>query len=261
MGQRIPVVFHVISQNPSAVTDLQIANALNDLNEAFSHSGAYASGPGANTGISFCLAQVAPDGGITNGITRTESVLSDFDADIENLRMKDLVIWDPKKYCNIWIVDSLREEIYPSYSCGVWSRTKEGGYATASSGTMLGDGIVVTGFGQLLAHEMGHYLSLLHTFLLGDCSNGNCNVDGDGVCDTPPSSAFGTCLPGENSCSSDTLSGFPVDVPDLNQNFMSYSTCKNMFTEGQAEKCEIFLRCKGPVYCYKIFVINPAPKI
>src|SRR4029077_13236945 len=111
----------------------------------------------------------------------------------------------------------------------------EGGYATALAANPLLDGIVTTGFGQLLVHEMGHYLSLRHTFNLGDCSNANCNVDGDGVCDTPPSSTFGACFV-QNSCSSDTLSGFTTDVPDLNENFMCYSTCRNSFTPGQAEK-------------------------
>ena len=112
-GQKIPVVFHVISKTPNAITDQQIINALNDLNQAFSHSGGYASGPGINTGISFCFAQVDPNGGITNGITRTESVLGDMDQDIEDARLKDLVQWDPSQYCNIWLVDSIREEIYP----------------------------------------------------------------------------------------------------------------------------------------------------
>ena len=239
-GQTIPVVFHVISKNPAAITDLQIANAVNDLNQAFSHTGIYAGGPGANTGINFCLAQIDPTGGITNGITRTVSDLGDMDADIEDEKLKDLVVWDPRQYCNIWLVDSIRSEIFPSYNCGKWTRYQEGGYASASSGNNLQDGIVSTGFGQLLAHEMGHYLSLKHTFTIGNCTNNDCSVDGDGVCDTPPSSVFGDCSP-QNSCSSDTLSGFATDVPDLNQNFMCYSTCKNMFTAGQGQKMRDFL--------------------
>ncbi len=242
MGQRIPVVFHVISKDPAAITDAQLISALNNLNEAFSHTGAYAAGPGANTGISFCLAQIDPNGGMTTGITRTESVLSDADADIENLRLKTLATWDPTQYCNIWVIDSLREEIYPGFNCGQWSRVKEGGYATASNGTAIGDGIVITGFGQLLAHEMGHYLSLLHTFRLGDCSNNNCDTDGDGVCDTPPSTVFGSsCTDPQNSCFTDTLSGFAVDMKDMNENFMSYAQCKTMFTEGQAKKMREYL--------------------
>jgi gliding motility-associated-like protein len=236
-GQRIPVVFHIISQNPGAITDAQIINAVADLNDAFAHTGIYGSGPGANTGISFCLAQIDPNGGNTNGITRTVSVLGDFDVDIEDGRMKNLVYWDPKAYCNIWLVDGLQSEIYPMYRCGAWTRMKESGYATTLYGSGYKDGIVATSFGTQLAHEMGHYLSLLHTFTIGNCTNNNCNTDGDGVCDTPPTAVFGgSCASPQNSCSSDTISGFAVDVADLNANFMSYSTCTNMFTDGQGKK-------------------------
>jgi gliding motility-associated-like protein len=234
----IPVVVHIISQNPGAITDLQIMNAINDLNNAFAHTGIYGSGPGANTHISFCLAKLDPDGGITNGITRTQSVLGDFDADLENDRMKNLVSWDPRQYCNIWYVDGIESEIYPKFSCGTWQRMHEGGYSGLSDGSNYTDGIVVTSFGTLLAHEMGHYLGLAHTFVIGSCTNNNCAIDGDGVCDTPPQSVVGgSCTAPQNSCSTDTLSGFTVDMPDLNSNFMSYSgSCTNEFTEGQASK-------------------------
>ena len=67
----IPVVVHIVSGNPDAVSDALIKAAIDDLNHAFAHTGPYASGPGANTGIRFCLATTDPDGGITSGITRT----------------------------------------------------------------------------------------------------------------------------------------------------------------------------------------------
>ena len=234
----VPVVVHIISQNPDAITDQQIIDAIKDLNDAFAHTGVYAGGPGANTGITFCLAKKDPDGGITNGITRTKSVLSDFDADIENDRMKDLVSWDTKQYCNVWYVEGVKSEILTSFSCGNWTRRHEDGYAGLSGNGDYRDGIVVAGFGTLLAHEMGHYLGLAHTFIPGNCANNDCNSDGDGICDTPPQAAIGgSCTAPQNSCSSDTASGFTVDVPDQNSNFMSYSgACTNQFTAGQAAK-------------------------
>lgn len=234
---RIPVVVHIISGNPDAITDAQIAGYIADLNHAFAHTGPYAGGPGVNTGISFCLAKTDPDGGITTGITRTESVLTDFDVDIEDSRTKNLISWDTKRYTNIWFVEGLKSEIYPLYSCGKWSRMKEAGYATFTSGGDFRDGIVLTAWGVLAAHEAGHYLGLKHTFIINDCANNNCDVDGDGVCDTPPSAVFGgSCTTPQNSCSTDTLSGFAIDQPDLNVNFMSYSSCANMFTAGQSIK-------------------------
>ncbi len=233
----IPVVVHIVSSNPDAIPDAAIIAAIDDLNHAFAHTGPYASGPGANTGIQFCLAKKDPDGGITNGITRTQSALADFDVDIENTRTKNLISWDNRRYANIWYVEGLKSEIYPLYTCGKWSRMKEAGYATYSDGSDFRDGIVVTGFGVLLAHEMGHYLGLKHTFTFGSCVNNDCSVDGDGVCDTPPQSiSAGSCISPQNSCFTDTLSGFGADTVDLNVNFMSYAGCANMFTEGQSQK-------------------------
>jgi hypothetical protein len=85
----IPVVVHIVSGNPDAITDGQIISAIEDLNNAFAHTGVYAVGNGANTGIRFCLARTDPDGAITNGITRTKSELADFDSEIENTRAKN----------------------------------------------------------------------------------------------------------------------------------------------------------------------------
>lgn len=233
----VPVVVHIVSDDPDAVTDAQIIAAIDDLNHAFAHTGPYSFGAGANTGIRFCLAKTDPDGGITTGITRTKSVYSDFDSELEDTRSKNLISWDNRRYANIWYVQGLKSEIYPSFTCGNWTRMKEAGYATFSNGGDFRDGIVVTAFGGLLAHEMGHYLGLKHTFTINDCTNNDCSVDGDGICDTPPQSVpGGSCTSPQNSCFTDTLSGFAKDSADMNSNFMGYSGCANMFTEGQAKR-------------------------
>jgi hypothetical protein len=104
------------------------------------------------------------------------------------------------------------------------------------------DGIVVSKFGPVLAHEMGHYLGLYHTFE-GGCNNRDCQLNGDRVCDTPPDNTYmpSSCINPGNTCSSDTFSNysngyFPIDVPDQVTNFMDYGNfnCSNEFTEGQA---------------------------
>lgn len=236
----VPVVVHIISQNPNAITDQQVIDGIKDLNDAFAHAGVYAAGPGVNTGITFCLVRKDPDGGITSGITRTNSVLGDFDQDLEDDRMKNLVSWDTKEYCNIWLVDGVKSEMVTmsKFSCGTWTRQHEDGYAALSSGGDFRDGIVTNSFGTLLAHEMGHYLGLAHTFVLGSCVNNDCSVDGDGICDTPPQSVVGgSCTAPQNSCGTDTLSGSNIDRLDLNSNFMSFSgACTNSFTAGQGVK-------------------------
>ena len=238
----LPVVFHIVGTNPASMTDAQVLAGLQDLNDAFAHTGVYASGPGANTNIKFCLAQKDPLGGNTTGITRTTSYLGDVQADMEDDKLKGLVDWDPTRYVNIWIVTSISKEDIALFQCGAWTRMNEGGYATMPPdvGGPL-DGIVVTGFGILLPHEMGHYLGLYHTFQGMDCKNNDCSTDGDMVCDTPPQRdifSSPSCSQPANSCSTDTLSGFTTDVPDLISNFMSYGNapCINEFTEGQSAR-------------------------
>ncbi len=238
----IPVVFHIISEDPFSVTDAMVQAAVDDLNKAYAHQDAYSVDTlGADTRIQFKLAQRAPDGGKSNGINRIKSYYETMDVDLEDAAVKGLINWDPARYANIWVVNKINGEIQPSlFECGKWSRMAYGGYASA------GGGLVVAGLGTtVLAHEMGHYLSLLHTFQGTNCINNDCTTDGDQVCDTPPDRSIqgSSCTDPENSCSTDTLSGpFTEDKRDNISNFMDYGTsCPTVFTPGQGERMRAFL--------------------
>jgi gliding motility-associated-like protein len=252
----LPVVIHIINQNPYAVSDAAVLGGIGDLNDAFGKSGAYALSPGADTKIKFCIAKKDPDGGITTGITRTTAYFgNDLNLDNEDAKLKNLIQWDPKRYINIWLITNIYAESYANYSCGIWTRLGVGGYATMPPGGDSLDGIVVTSFGVLLAHEMGHYLGLYHTFQ-GGCYNFNCATDGDMVCDTPPDGSVYpsfTCNNPSNSCNSDTLSAysngfFHTDVPDQIDNFMDYgnSACSKQFTQGQADRMRAAILTQRP---------------
>lgn len=240
----LPVVVHIINTNPYAISDAQVYAGIQLLNDAFSKSGVYAASAGADTKIRFCLAKTDPDTGITTGITRTTSFFSNsLNKDIEDARLKNLIQWDPKHYINIWLITGIEAENYATFSCGSWTRARIGGYATMPPGGSALDGIVVPGFGSILAHEMGHYLGLYHTFE-GGCYNFDCTTNGDMVCDTPPDNSKAPgCTGSPNSCNTDTLSSysngfFHTDVPDQVTNFMDYgnASCANQFTQGQADR-------------------------
>lgn len=231
----ITTVVHIISDDPSSVSDAFIEQAIQDLNDGFSNSGRYAGATGADVKIRFRLARVAPDGGVTSGITRTRSIFREMDAVLEDRRLKDLINWDSERYFNVWYVNRINGEVMAEFSCGTWKRMPYGGYATMPPMAGSLDGAVVSSFGSVLIHEAGHYLGLKHTFE-GGCINNDCSVDGDGICDTPPQiQVLNNCIP-VNSCSTDTLSGFTTDQPDMIENFMGYSPCSRMFTKGQADK-------------------------
>ncbi|MES2649809.1 MAG: PKD domain-containing protein [Bacteroidota bacterium] len=245
----LPVVFHIIGEDQTLIPDQLIADALKNLNEAFSKTGAYALGDGVDTKIRFCMAKTGPDGGITNGVTRTTSFFgTDLNQSIEDNRLKNLVKWDPLHYINIYYVTNIHHENYALYGCNIvdgsqWRRIGTQGYATMPAAPLdSADGIVVSEFGPVLAHEMGHYLGLYHTFE-GGCSNLDCTANGDRVCDTPPDNSYlpSSCTDPSNSCRTDTLSDysngyFRMDVPDQVSNFMDYGNtdCSNQFTNGQA---------------------------
>ncbi len=236
----LPVVVHIIHDNgPENISDAQVLNGIQQLNEAFANMAYYDQGTGTNTMIQFCLAKRDPDEQATLGITRNQDALTNVTLETEDIALKNLNRWTPTDYINIWLV---REICSAGSGCGV------AGYAYfPSSHGNPEDGIVMEaeylgsspGGTGVLAHEMGHYLGLYHTFQ-GGCTNDDCLADGDRVCDTPPdqSTIWVACDAGVNTCNTDAQSGFASDQPDMILNFMDYTSfdCFNDFTAGQSDR-------------------------
>ncbi|GAB4254916.1 MAG: hypothetical protein Kow0027_21300 [Saprospiraceae bacterium] len=236
----LPVVVHIIHQGATGnISDAQVLQGIQHLNEAYSNTGYYDQGAGVNTQIQFCLAKRSPEGTPTTGINRVESPLTSMNMNTQDLQLKNLIRWDPLHYINIWLVNEIQGGV-AGYA-----------YLPAAHGTDL-DGIVmeVAYFGSTAAnssvqiHEMGHYLGLYHTFQNG-CTNNDCLNDGDKVCDTPPDN---TTVPVPcdltiNSCSTDTNSGFSSDQNDMFWNYMDYGNleCYSAFTQGQTDRMHFFI--------------------
>ncbi len=246
----LPVVFHIIHNNGSEnISDALVLQALQDLNDAYANTGYYDQGTGVDTEIQFCLAKRNPEGNPTTGINRVVSPLTSFTLETQDIAMKDLSRWDPTSYINIWLVGEICSA---SAGCGV------AGYAYfPSSHGNPEDGIVLEAEyagsspanSAALAHEMGHYLGLYHTFQ-GGCTNTNCLADGDRVCDTPPdqSTVPVPCSIDINSCTtdvnpSDPNNPFATDQNDMFWNYMDYGDwdCYSAFTTGQDERMDFFI--------------------
>lgn len=224
----IPVVFHIIHQGGvENITDAQVMDAMRILNEDFRKLNSTAANTvsqfqsiAADCEIEFRLAQKDPNGVCTNGIDRIASSLTNNADDDSKLNA-----WPRSKYLNIWVVKSIGE------SAGV------AGYAylpgTAFPSTVDGIIILSTYIGAIgtgnpnrshaLSHEVGHYLNLHHPWGSTNDPGVDCNGS-DNVSDTPPTEGWTSCNLSGATC------GSPLDNV---QNFMEYSYCPTMFTEGQ----------------------------
>lgn len=222
----IPVVYHIIHNNgPENVSKATIEASIANLNEDYQKLNADISqvvaaftGIAADCEIQFRLAHKDPSGNCTEGITRTVSTQT-YAADEG---VKSLVNWNTansgkQKYLQIWVVETL--------SSGA------GGYSfyPGSAPSPSAEGIVIRSaqLGNSVTHEVGHYLNLRHCW--GNSNNpglaSNCSDD-DGVSDTPNTIGNTTCNLSAVSCSS----------LDNVQNYMEYSFCERMFTNGQKSR-------------------------
>lgn len=236
----LPAVIHIIHDGGiENISDAQAQQAILWLNQALANQGSFNQGSGADCGIQLCLAQRTPDGQLTNGITRNQSPLTVMLMGTQDILVKNLNRWKPKDYVNIWLVRSICSN---ATNCGVVGYS----FFPYTHGTNI-DGIVmeagyVTDVNKIkgLAHELGHYLGLYHTFE-GGCTNNNCLTQGDRICDTPPDKSIASVPCGQtvSTCTSDTQSGpFTTDQPDMTWNFMDYGiiACFHDFTPDQATR-------------------------
>lgn len=254
----IPLVFHVLQQSPPSPE--AIDQALVAINFAFANAEQFENERGADTQLSFSRACESPDGGATSGINYINSAYQRVDMDLEHQDLVNTIKWSSDRYVNVWLVREIPGESLADYDARTWwTRLGVGGYASS-------DGIVVTSLdATLMAHELGHYFGLFHTWEGRDCKNDDCLMDGDMFCDTPPDkSVFNSC--DDNSCSTDTLSNFSnntffTDTLDMGTNFMDYGNggCQLDFSLGQAERMQFMIETNYPDLPYELRSGNACP--
>lgn len=228
----IPVVFHIVHANGSEnISDEQIHDAIEILTRDFTLGNADTSGVVpefkpliANIGIEFRLARLDPDGNCTNGIIRTVSSLTHEGG--ENLKNVS-PSWPRSNYLNVWVAADLSSgaagyTYTPGSVDGMWGADIDGIVMKHSYVGSIGTGNITRS--RALTHEVGHWLNLRHTW--GGTNDpgleDNCFSD-DNVSDTPNTIGWTTCDLGGETCGS----------LDNVQNYMDYSYCSKMFTEGQ----------------------------
>lgn len=228
----IPVVFHIVHNfGAENITDAQVYDAMKRINDDYNKLNADVVNTWppfdtivANCGFTFKLATKDPDGNCTNGIDRIVSYKT-YKADDQS----KLNLWNPFKYLNIWVVNSIGNKEAAAYA-----------YKPPTADVIpFYDGIISlydyvgaispsqTSHQHTLSHEIGHYLNLDHTW--GGTNNPGVACGDDGVNDTPETKGHDTCPLFDSVCN---------NGPENIQNFMEYSYCSTMFTRDQKTRME-----------------------
>jgi PKD repeat protein len=290
----IPIVFHVVHEGANTISNIpytKIQHQIEVLNQEY---GGQTNGIDVN--IRFCLAKdpwpfsdEADAISWTNpnepGVMRYENI----DLSNHNLNVADenmlMALTNPNdqtfsfdNYLNIWVVSRIEGEAVFGYAPNPLG-LEVGDQVSGIEGVIIRSDVIgdidqsdvdmyaYFNHGNVLVHEIGHYLRLYHTFWQG-CSGIElsefdpdwCVSTGDFVCDTPPEILFlRYCFSDEslNSCvenySYNTLSPYlllnPVvtdgtDGLDHIENFMNYTeedNCMKTFTYGQRDRMIAFL--------------------
>jgi hypothetical protein len=233
----LPIVFHIVhtgAAEENNISDAQILSQVDVLNEEF-----------LDSKIQFCLAVRDPEGNPTNGITRYDASwneeylyegVSNSGANSSGWNHEDMMeasgCWNPSEYINYYVVSEINGN---NGGNGIQGFAYLGPTGDCRDGVVCmynvtgNEGAVKPGreLGFTGVHEIGHHLSLYHTFSNNNgCEESNCETQGDQVCDTPPTTS------NNQGC-------YAVDCPDaLIENFMDYTpeTCRNSFTVGQSER-------------------------
>jgi len=229
----IPVVYHVIHYNgPENISDAQLYSGIEVMNRDFRKLNpdtadviADFEDIASDTEIEFRLAQIDPDGNCHTGINRIVSPLTYIgDGDV-----KDLIQWPRNSYLNIWVVENANGAAgYSLYPSSVNSNQGAGNDGIVVAHDYTGNiGTSNNYRSRTLTHEAGHWMNLRHTW--GNSNSpgdpDNCDMD-DNVDDTPLTSGWTSCNVNGETCGS----------LDNVQNYMEYSYCGRMFTEGQRQR-------------------------
>ena len=242
----IPVVFHVLHlRGRENISNEQILDAMAVLNRDYDKQNADTSEAWpvfrpliADMDIEFRLANRDPTGNCTTGIIRHQT--------IETFRgegTSKLKPWPREKYMNVWITDRILSGAAGYFTPGGWSvldgimilNDYVGRIGTSSENTS-----------RALTHEVGHYLNLAHVWgsnngvpegtlpchMVPECGD-------DGVEDTPITKGWECCVNEAQSKDCDP------NIAENVQNYMEYSYCSVMFTEGQRERARAALLATG----------------
>ncbi len=258
----IPVVVHVLHLGGAEnISDAQIQDGLRILNDDYNKRNA------DTANIIAPFRSIAANVGIEFRLICIDRIFTPL-TNSQNVDSQKINQWNPSRYLNIWTVRQMGAHTMAGYSDT--SLHIGPSLATADSFPEK-DGIVILNnyvghigtsssiTSRTLTHEAGHYLNLLHPW---GGNNPGVACGDDGVNDTPLTKGWDHCPSAtltykDSSGQSRTILYSQIDslyaanplfvidsvyrkaiictphVVENYQNFMEFSYCSNMFTEGQ----------------------------
>jgi hypothetical protein len=230
----IPVVVHIYHLGESIgtgtnISDEAVYNAIQDLNDNYRARGIYTTS--IDTKIQFYLANINPTGQTTTGIIRVNaSSIANYsssgcdpsDNTMQNA-LRNLSSWNSDYYINIRSIKLSNANL---------------NFAYGLNDAFIDFNEFQYGVRTLIPHEIGHVLTLAHTFQ-GDNWGANCptnnnpSIDGDGISDTEPHKFNDYCF---NKAPTDLNPCTGLPFGKLLMNTMSYGVCKGIFTPKQIER-------------------------
>lgn len=226
----IPVVFHILHLGGTEnISEAQILDQMKILNRDYQKFNSdtsfiipeYKSNI-ADIGFEFKLAQIDPDGKCTNGIIRHYTDKTNWDAN----RLEDFIYtWPAESYLNFYIVKSIN--IAPAYSFLPGLGIPPSADVVVCQSNLVGSiGSANVANSRVLTHEVGHWFGLPHIWGITNAPGVACGDDF--VDDTPITKGFTVCNPTNSKICEPTIT-------ENWQNYMDYTPCKLMFTNGQKE--------------------------
>ncbi|WP_143306122.1 M43 family zinc metalloprotease [Chitinophaga vietnamensis] len=245
----VPVVVHIVLDNPDLVTDAQVLSEIAVLNKDYTATNPDVSQVPpvwqpliGDTHINFCMAQRTPDGEPTNGIVRVKTApgqsypIYNGAPDVKYNATGGSDAWDASRYLNIWVTRLSGSYLGVAAPPGIgYPHEQEGVVIQYTAFGTTGSVGATYNLGRTATHEIGHYFGLKHTWA---DNNGTCTSD-DGIADTPQQSnyTFGCpTFPKLDLCS-------PNPPGILFMDYMDYTddACMHLFTNGQVNRMRYVL--------------------
>ncbi|HXB10978.1 MAG TPA: M43 family zinc metalloprotease [Bacteroidia bacterium] len=260
----VPLVVHVLWDNASQQLSLQqVKTQIKVLNQDYNRLNADTidtpppfKAVAASMNITFCLAQVDPNGNPTNGVVYKQVPSNTFYLTDDAMKYPSKggdTAWDVHKYFNIWVCNLaggvLGYSVFPFLPL-------DGRFGSVILYSVFGDSNVMAPYnlGRTTTHEVGHLMDLHHPW--GD-DFGYCpgaGGDDDSIADTPPEG--NNLADGYGDGAGPTFGCPPFPYTDncstiypgiMFQNYMEYTddACMNLFTHDQALRA--FTALNGPL--------------